>query len=373
MRVLHINKYYPPVVGGIERAVSIIAQEQKAKGLQVEVLASQPFGTHQEDIVNSVPVTRATSLGTYFSMPLAPAFPRCLADKMINKDILHFHFPFPLGDISYLWQYAHSLSKSQVVVTSWHSDIVRQKFLLWLYRPFLMRFLSLSKLILVSSENLRNTSPFLAPFQEKVRVLPYGLNLMDPFFADNGINGKAKSGLPIILFVGRLVPYKGVKYLIEAMKSVQGILWIVGDGPLLPSLQNQATRLGIAQRIKFWGCLSDEQLSKLYRHCDLFILPSINRSEAFGIVQLEAMAFGKPVINTHLSTGTTHVSIHGETGLSIHPGDSQALADAIKLLITSPGMHKQYGENGKQRIRENFTSEAMISSLLDMYQEILVA
>lgn len=371
MRVLHINKFYPPVVGGIERAVGIMAQEQKAQGFQVEVLTSQPFGIHQEGDVNGVPVTRAASLGTYFSMPFAPMFPRCLAEKSRHKDILHFHFPFPLGDISYLWQYAQSPSSSQIVVTSWHSDIVRQKHLLWLYRPFLKRFLSLSKLILVSSKTLGDTSPILAPFQEKVRVLPYGLNLMDPFFAANGSNGKTRSALPILLFVGRLVPYKGVGYLIEAMKSVRGVLWIVGDGPLLSSLRHQAAHLGIAQRVKFWGYLPDEQLSKLYRLCDLFVLPSINRSEAFGIVQLEAMAFGKPVINTRLSTGTTQVSLHGETGLSIHPRDSQTLSEAINSLIANPGLRQRYGENGKQRIRENFTSAAMIASMLDMYQEAL--
>jgi glycosyltransferase involved in cell wall biosynthesis len=373
MRVLHINKFYPPVVGGIERAVGIMAQGQKAQGFRVEVLTSQRFGFHQTDSDNGIPVTRAASVGTYLSMPLSPGFPHYLAQKSRGKDILHFHFPFPLADISYLWQYARSRASTQTVVISWHSDIVRQKYLLWLYRPFLQHFLSLSNLILVSSERLRTTSPFLFPFQDKVRVLPYGLNLMDPFFAAKGSNGKKNSGLPIILFVGRLVPYKGVQYLIEAMKSVQGTLWVVGDGPLRSSLQHQAMRLGIAQRVKFWGYLPDEQLSKLYRQCDVFVLPSINRSEAFGIVQLEAMAFGKPVVNTELSTGATQVSLHGETGLSVLPRDSLALADAINLLIFDLSLRHRYSENGKQRIRESFLSEAMLHSLSGYYQESLTS
>ena len=373
MRVLHINKYYPPVVGGIERAVGIMAQGQNAQGHQIEVLSSQRFGIHQEDNINGIPVTRAASVGTYLSMPLSPGFPHYLAQKSRGKDILHFHFPFPLADISYLWQYARSRASTQTVVISWHSDIVRQKYLLWLYRPFLQHFLSVSNLILVSSKRLRTTSPFLFPFQDKVRVLPYGLNLMDPLFTVNGSNGKINSGLPIILFVGRLVPYKGVQYLIDAMKSVQGTLWVVGDGLLRSSLQHQAMRLGIAQRVKFWGYLPDEQLSKLYRLCDLFVLPSINRSEAFGIVQLEAMAFGKPVINTRLSTGAAQVSLHGETGLSVRPRDSQALAEAINLLATNLPLQQRFSENGKQRIRESFLSEAMLQSLSCYYQEALAS
>ena len=173
------------------------------------------------------------------------------------------------------------------------------------------------------------------------------------------------------MFVGRLCYYKGVEYLIEAMQWVNAKLLIVGDGELREKLEEMTVSLGLEERVKFLGKVSNELLKYCYQICDVFVLPSVEPTEAFGLVQLEAMAYGKPVINTLLPTGVPFVSIDGKTGLTVEPRNSKALADAINKLLSDDELRKKFGIQARNRVVENFTVDKMNEKILKVYQELM--
>jgi rhamnosyl/mannosyltransferase len=173
-----------------------------------------------------------------------------------------------------------------------------------------------------------------------------------------------------VRFVGRLVPYKGVDVLLEAMKSLDGLALIVGDGPLRSRLEAQARDLGISNRVRFLGSVSDQELAALYGACSVFVLPSVTRQEAFGVVQLEAMSAGKPVVSTDVGTGVGWVNRNGETGFVVPPRDVSALRDAIARLLEDPELGTSMGDAGAKRVRSDFTVERMIDDTLALYREV---
>ena len=174
-----------------------------------------------------------------------------------------------------------------------------------------------------------------------------------------------------MLFVGRLVPYKGVEILIRALENVKARLWIVGTGPLEASLKNLVREKGIADRVLFLGHVPDEDLVTYYHACDLFALPSITNQEMFGLVQLEAMACSKPVISTTVPTGVPWVNQHGKTGYTVTPGNSAELKQAIQRLLSSPQLRDEMGAAGRARVQRHFTSTRMAEGILQVYQETL--
>jgi rhamnosyl/mannosyltransferase len=176
-----------------------------------------------------------------------------------------------------------------------------------------------------------------------------------------------------VLFVGRLRHYKGVDVLIDAAARLPepAHFLIVGVGPLAAALQHQAQRNGVADRVHFLGELSDEAVTALYHAADVFVLPSTNRAETFGIVQLEAMACGLPVICTELGTGTSYVNQHGVTGLVVPPQNSEALAAALRQLLEHPEQRRAFGAAGRRRVEQAFTREEMLRRTLAFYEEAL--
>jgi len=272
-----------------------------------------------------------------------------------------------LGDFSYLLLGA----RGKKIVVTYHCDIVRQKKALILYKPFLFKFLSIADRILVTSPNILQSSKYLAPFRDKCVVVPSSIRIEeyidDAQKFDLSISNKEK----IVLFVGRLTYYKGVEYLIEAMQFVDAKLLIAGDGELRERLEEMTASLKLEKKVKFLGRVSNEQLKYCYQICDVFILPSVEPTEAFGLVQLEAMAYGKPVINTQLPTGVPFVSIHGKTGLTVEPRNSKALAEAINKLLSDEELRKEYGVQARKRVEENFTVDKMNEKILKVYQELM--
>ena len=169
--------------------------------------------------------------------------------------------------------------------------------------------------------------------------------------------------------MGRLVYYKGCNVLLRAFAKVPNArLTMVGNGVLLGELQNLAEELGIASRVRFETDLPDSKMAVAFENSDVFVLPSVERSEAFGLVQIEAMAYGKPVINTWLKSGVPYVSLNGKTGLTVNPGDVDALADAMKKLAADPALREQYGKAARERVQKNFTTELMLDQLMKVYQ-----
>jgi glycosyltransferase involved in cell wall biosynthesis len=366
--VLQVSKLYHPWIGGVEKVVQDIAEGLNAE-VEMRVLTCQPVGRGEHTSINEVEVIRARSLGMCFGMPVSLSFPFLLARWLRRASIVHMHLPFPLGVLSYL-VFRFVRRKARLVIT-YHSDIVRQRRFLRFYTPFLRALLGRADRILVTSPNLLKSSPFLEPFEKKCQVIPLSIDLKRFGVREyEGDTLRKSDDERIVLFVGRLNYYKGLTYLIRAMQWVEGRLYIVGDGELRRELEDEAHSLGVEGRVEFVGALPDAELGRFYQACDVFVLPSVESSEAFGIVQLEAMAYGKPVVNTNLPTGVPFVSRHGDTGLTVEPRNPDELAEAINTILDDKKLAARFSQNAKTRVREEFDRPRMIERVRAVYDEL---
>lgn len=347
-RILEVNKFYAPHIGGIETIVRQRVQYLAAQpDNEVHVLVCQEQGEGDTSRIDGAEVIRCGSLGTWRSCPVSGEFFRRFREQAKWADVVEIHTPFPPADLACL------LSGSGCrVVVSWHSDVIRQRLLLPAYKPILRRFLQRADVILTATQGHIDGSAFLLEFREKCRVLPYPLDAS--VYRQTPKRPILHTASPYslkVLYVGRLVWYKGVTHLIRAFRQVQGCeLFLCGTGPLEDMLRREAEGLPV----HFLGRLTGSELRDAYADCDLFVLPSSERAEAFGIVQQEAMASGKPVINTALPTGVPFVSIHGETGLTVRPRAADALAAAISRLADDPALRRRFGENGRRRVQSAY-------------------
>ena len=365
--VLQVSKYYYPEVGGIEQVVRTLAEGLHGPDMDVRVLAAAAGGLGGHDRINGVPVTKASSLGELASVPVTPLLPARLARRARSADIVHLHLPNPAAVASYL---SLGPSRPRLVVT-YHSDIVRQSKALRVYESALHRVLDRADRIVTTSPNLLDHSEHLQPHTDRCEVAPLSVDL-EEFESYDGpeYDLPTDPDRPTLLFVGRLSYYKGVEYLVDAMCDVDADLLVVGDGEERDALESRARDRGVTDRVRFLGRIPDEKLQYCYRAADVFVLPSVAPSEAFGIVQLEAMAVGTPVVNTDLPTGVPWVSRDGETGLTVPPGDADALADALETLIEDPGLRRRYGENAVERVHEKFGRERMVERTRALYEEL---
>ncbi len=369
LKVLEVNKAYFPHVGGIETLVKQYSEELGQFDAQVRTLVccENQGGTIRERI-NGVPVIRAASLGTYFSCPLSWQFIKQFRRMSRQADVIHIHMPFPLADFAMLL----SGFKGKVAL-SWHSDIVKQKKLLALYKPLLKYLLNRADMIFVATEGHIDGSDFLYEYREKCRILPYGITVEDYLNIDRKpiLTEKLTDKDSVkVFFTGRLVYYKGVDVLLKAFRLVYGCeLFIAGTGELEAELKAYAKEHNMEDKIHFLGFLPDDELKQAYADCDIFVLPSVAKSEAFGIVQLEAMVYGKPVVNTNLPSGVPYVSLDGETGLTVPPSNAKTLAKAINRLAEDKGLREEYGKNAVERVMENFNEKDVIRKLYDYLSE----
>lgn len=369
LKVLEVNKAYFPHVGGIETLVKQYSEELGQFNVQVRTLVccENQGGTIRER-VNGIPVIRAASLGTYFSCPLSVQFIKQFRRMSRKADVIHIHMPFPLADFAMLL----SGYKGKVAL-SWHSDIVKQKKLLTLYKPLLKYLLNRADVIFTATEGHIDGSDFLYEYREKCRILPYGITVKDYLNIDRKpiLTEKLTDKDSVkVFFTGRLVYYKGVDVLLKAFSKVNNCeLFIAGTGELENSLKAYAEKHNLADKVHFLGFLPDDELKQAYADCDIFVLPSVVKSEAFGIVQLEAMIYGKPVINTALPSGVPHVSLDGETGLTVPPSNANALAKAINRLAENKELREELGKKAAQRVMDNFNEKDVIRRLYDYLSE----
>lgn len=369
MNILHIYKDYYPVLGGVENHVRLVAEAQAARGHTVAVLVTGPHPRTRVEQRNGVRVIYAGRLATVASTPLSLSLPLRLWRE--RPEIAHLHYPYPVGDVAYAL-----FGRGRRTVISYHSDIVRQKSLLRLYAPWLRRSLARADAVLATSPRYVETSPFLRPLAERCTVVPYGIQSERFAQADPAAVAairQAHGGVPLLLFVGQLRYYKGVEFLIRAMRHVPGALVLLAGGESSArraALESLAQTEGVAERVVFLG-EQDEQLPALYHACEMFVLPSIERSEAFAIVQLEAMAAGRPVVSCDVGTGVAWVNQHGSTGLVVPPRDPQALAAAINGLLADPALRAQMGAAGRARVAAHFTQARMLADIEAVYKRVL--
>lgn len=369
LRVLHVGKYYPPVPGGMERVLQLLCESERLR-IDVRALVASTSSRTTREIVQGVDVIRAGTLARIGSVGLSLALVRELHRSHADVTVIHEPNPVALvGDVL-----THGRGP---LVVYFHSEVVRAE---WkyraFYRPFLRRVLNRAARILVASPAMRDTASQLDGYRHKCVVVPYGITLAS-FSATPEVKARAErwrldvGPSPLLLFVGRLVSYKGVEVLIRAMSDVDGRLAIVGDGPLRGSLEQQAAQAGVTSRVRFLGSLPDVEIVALYHACDALVLPSVTRAEAFGMVQLEAMACGKPVISTNLPSGVPWVNQHETSGLIVPPGDSAALAHAITRLMSDGPLRARLGAGARARVEQEFTTERMAERTVALYRTVL--
>jgi rhamnosyl/mannosyltransferase len=368
MHILQIYKDYHPVIGGIENHLRLLSEGLAARGHCVTVLTNGRGRRDDLHEIGGVRVIAAARLATLASAPISLSLLAHMARQ--RADIVHLHMPDPTGDL------ALALAGPRApLVVSYHSDIVRQRRLLTLYAPLLRRTLRRAARIIASSPAYVRSSPFLAPLASRCAVVPYGIDLDRFARPDPAMVAaiRARYPGPLALFVGRLRYYKGVDQLIQATALAPVRTLIIGADATVRrgDLEQLAQKLGVADRVHFLSVEDDADLVSYYHAADLLVLPSVERSEAFGIVQIEAQAAGLPVITTELGTGTSYVTIHGQTGIVVLPADPRALARAIQVITGSETLARALGAAGRRRAEAEFSLSRMLDRVEAVYAEAL--
>jgi len=364
-RVVQIGKYYPPHVGGIETHLKLLCESIRDK-FDVRALVASGTRYGGESIVDGVAVTRAATIVTIGGSPVCPSMISTL--KTLEPDIIHVHLPNPAAELTVM-----AARTRAAIVATWHSDVVRQRRLARMFAPIEQRFLARCAAIIATSANYIDSSELLCSLERRPVVIPYGIDASEYAAVPDAAGAAIKSRYraPILLAVGRLVYYKGFEYAIRAMAKIDATLLIVGDGPLRAALEAAARAAGVSDRVVFIGEMQPAEIIPYYHACEVFVLPSIARSEAFGIVQLEAMACGKPVVNTRLDSGVPFASIDGVTGLTVEPRNVEALATAINVLLADDAMRRRFGEAGRARVEAEFSVAAMARRMTELYASII--
>ena len=367
VRVLHVYKSsYRQSHGGIENALRQMIHSSNALGIQNTMLfigEAAPGDSGKAD-------TRA--------LPCAPSFvwdslsfSRTMFERfksMVNDhDIVHYHFPFPQQDIMHLWVKPRIPS-----VLTYHSDILRQRFLYTLYQPLLKRFLSHVDVIVATSGNYMASSRVLQRFKNKVCIIPLGLD--QQFYPEAGTialkSWESRVGREFFLFIGVMRYYKGLDILLGAASKTDQRFVIAGTGPLQARLQSKTRRLGL-QNVTFAGAVSETDKAALLHLCRAVVFPSHLRSEAFGLTLVEGAMFGRPLISCDIGTGTSFINQHNHTGLVVKGGDPDALLGAVELLACNPDLAETYGQNARKRYLALFTARMQAEKYARLYGRLL--
>jgi glycosyltransferase involved in cell wall biosynthesis len=374
MRVLHIGKFWPPYAGGIERSMRELCVGLASHGIAVDVLAHAPPGTRQSQMLDDVGVhvELAGCLGQVAYTPLSMGFVPALRRLLCRQpDLLHLHLPNPAA----FWVLLLPAARRIPWVLHWHSDIplgqapgaVRLAYPL--YRPWERALLKHATRIIATSPGYRDASEALRPWRDKTTVVPLGLapeSGMPP--ASNGGELWPGRGLRL-LSVGRLSHYKGYDVLLRALIKAPGVqLLLIGDGECADSLHRLVAELGLVDRVRLAGALDDAQRDAAYAAAELFCLPSTARSEAFGLVLLEAMRAGVPAIASDVpGAGMRHVLDDGRAGVLVPPGDADALAADLSQLASDADRRRALTQAGHARWRRCFTLDTMIDGVRAVY------
>ncbi len=367
MKLVHLTKYYwPDNGGGISAAMDMAinafeeySNENKSNSQEIVCCWQKSGIPYKFDHYNNVPVQRCKSLFEFASTQFSTQFLQIVNKETKAEDIVIYNFPYPFVDLAVLLRKVHGK-----LIIWWHCDFntTKGKFLTKLYTPLVKHTLKKADAIIVSSKGNIEGSEILKPFEKKCHIIPFALS---DKIVNEGIayyhNYKKIDKKINILFIGRFVWYKGIDILLNAYKKLdcnKYNLTLVGNGPLLEEMKKLAEELNLCN-ISFTGLVSEKDKIKWIKWCDFLVLPSVSKAEAFAIVQIEAMAFGKPVINTFLPSGVPDVCPNGVAGITVDPGSENELRRAILELGSNDSLRLKYGEKAIELVRNNYTMEVL--------------
>lgn len=370
MRVLQVGRYFPPHVGGVETLVFNLAEGLNGHGIRCDVLCSNKENLYKEDKISDYYVYRTKSHGQLMSLSITPQLVSKFREIAGNYDIIHLHHPDPIATFA-----LYLVNPKCKVVVHWHSDIIRQKIPLVFFKPLQNWMLRRADVIITTSPHYAMGSTHLAPFKDKIAVIPIGIKPLDGVPGESELLAKRiEFGERKIIFsLGRLVYYKGFEHLIDAASYLDDsyLILIGGTGPLERALSNRIAKKNLTQRIRLLGEIHPSELATYYRLARIFCLPSTFRTEAFGIVLLEAMSMGKPLITTDLpDSGISWVNQNNITGLTVPPGNALDLACAIKRIGVDGNLQKKFSTASKARFLAKFTCGQMLASTIELYSTI---
>ena len=370
-KVLHLSKFFPPFRGGIEAVVYELAEGFNELDITTDILCSNSTRkTEHEITATGYKVTRCASLFKLLSTSISPVYIFYTKKLCAQYDIIHVHMPDPMAAL------ALYLTRPQAkVVVHWHSDVVNQKKALKFYEPLQNWLLKRADAVIVTSQAYLDASKALARYRNKTSVIPIGITALkteNKTFEHPPIK-KRFPNRKIIFALGRMSHYKGFNVLIDSAPLLRpdAIIVIGGEGELLENYRKQVLEKNLSDKVVFVGNVHDEDLVRFFEAADVFCLPSLLRSEAFGVVLLEAMAMGKPIVASDIpGSGVPWVNQHAVTGLNVPVGDSQSLAAALNLLLSDERLANALGMAGKARFQAEFQASAMIERIKTLYQSL---
>lgn len=374
-KIVHLGKYYPPDMGGIESVTRSLAQGAQAAGCQVSVVCFHQDAAQDERQANGLRVLRAPVDFIKASQPVGGLYLQWALAQGRRADLVHLHAPNMLAALSALL-----LGSTPRLLVHWHSDVVNKGALGRILRPLERWMLRRADQIACTSAAYAESSLALRPFAHKVTVVPIGVPDLAkgiPTSGDDALFPELRARLrdrKMILSVGRMVPYKGFDVLVEAALRLpdDAVVVIVGSGPLREELERQIDGFDLGDKVILAGRQSDEALAALFRRATLFCLPSVERSEAFGVVLIEAMAYGLPVIATQIpGSGVPWVNQQEVSGLNVPVRDAAALADACTAVLASDALRHRLAAGARHRFETEFTEEISVRRMLHLYDSML--
>lgn len=369
MKILQLGKFYP-VRGGVEKVMYDLMSGLSARGVDCDMMCVGSEG--EEGVIRLNPHAELIcchNLVKVAATMISPALVRELRRRCRNYDIVHIHHPDPMACMALFC----SGYKGKVVL-HWHSDILKQKHLLKMYLPLQKWLIKRADVIVGTTPVYLEGSPYLTGVQHKTHVMPIGIR---PVGCDAEAVRKVRDRYPgkkIVFSLGRLIEYKGYGTLIEAAEYLDDsyVVLIGGGGPLKHDLEKRIADAGLSDRVKLLGYVADDDVPALYQACDVFCLSSVQKTEAFGIVQIEAMSCGKPLVATRIpDSGVAWVNKDGYSGINVAPSDPEAMASAIKTLMADTQVYAMFSRNSRARFNEMFTEEKMIDNCLGLYERLL--
>ena len=368
MKILQLVKYYDPCQGGMETVVKNIVEGvvDTCDDISFTVYSNNHIQNFNKIVKEKNRETIIKEITPIYlkSQPLNLRYPS-LNELIKDNDVIHHHYPFPTMEFTLL-RYLKKMPNKKLIIT-WHANIKNSRWS-WIekiYNPMIEKLLDRADSIIVTSPQLFEASSLLQKYKEKIKIISLSF---DPKYSSFDSKKYPQERCFEILFVGKLRKYKGVEYLIKAIKNLNVKLKIIGNGEEFKNLKQLVEISNLESKVSFYLEANDEQLSAFYKSADLFVLPSINEAEAFGVVQLEAMANALPVINTKLLSGVPFVSLNNYSGLTVEPGNIKALANAIENIISSKEIYEQFSSNALERVNE-FSRSKMSKSYIEIYKK----